>query len=745
MDGAQGGVQIGRYRVVETLGTGGMAIVYLARDPLLVRPVALKVLHPELAHDTEISIRFAAEARLAATVQHPNVVTIYEIGECDGRAFIAMEYLPQTLSAWLAQRGALAPEAAWRTLSDVAAGLAALHDSGIVHRDIKPSNILLAGDGTAKVADFGIARGMERTRLTRTGVLLGTPMYMSPEQVTGADSTPASDMYSLGLVVWEALIGRAAFEVGTPVEAAFRQCHEALPDPRSLRPDLPEWTSRLTRWLCAKDPSVRCPDGRTLLQSLHTRRMPALSASVTEGTRPPAESAPSTGCGATLSRRRTAASIAAIVSVVGLAALIAVGILAASVPSPGGGQDRISTPVASQRGRAEGKPQEFASLEREADQSRLGAAAEDSSPSEEETPVLAETVPSSRFLACHGSGHVWLVDTVTGEIEQVTECGGISGFDWSPDGERIAYSVDGTSGGARGLYVARADGSGATRLADSGESPRWSPDSRRLAYWSDGRYRVRTPGSAAGFTRLAEGGVQGDSEIVWSPDGRTLALAMADGPQFVSPDGLTRVVPLAETKWKGQFANHFSWAPDSSAIAATCGDTVVVIPVDGTPRPLLPDDPGVSLRCPCWSPDGRQIAYLESWCDPDIAVEGGPGRMVDRVRVVSASGGAPRALTHTFTLGWELTWSPDGEWIACTVVGEGVSEPLLVAPHGADWQILEDPDCPLLWAPIWVPTPREHSAAQPARACPGADGRSEVILAHAPTCQPRVVRMEKVR
>jgi serine/threonine protein kinase len=199
----------GRYEVRRPLGHGAMAVVDLAHDAELDRPVALKRLAENLARDEDRRRRFMREARLAARLTHPNVVRVYDVGEDEGRPFIAMEYVDgETLSELVAHRGALPPAEALGLGIQAARALAAAHEAGLVHRDVKPHNLLLRRDGTLKLGDFGVAFGPEGTRLTLDGTVLGTAAYLAPEQARGEEVTAAADIYGLGAVLYELLAGR---------------------------------------------------------------------------------------------------------------------------------------------------------------------------------------------------------------------------------------------------------------------------------------------------------------------------------------------------------------------------------------------------------------------------------------------------------------------------------------------------------------------------------------------------------
>ena len=198
-----------RYRLERRLGGGGMASVHLAHDAELDRPVAVKLLADHLAGDAELRARFVREARIAARLAHPNVVAVYDAGEEDGTPYIVMEHVDgETLADLLRREGRLEAERAVGLALQACAGLAHAHEAGLVHRDVKPGNLLLRRDGTLKIADFGIARATETTRLTLAGTILGTAAYLAPEQAAGEEVTPAADVYSLGAVLYECLAGR---------------------------------------------------------------------------------------------------------------------------------------------------------------------------------------------------------------------------------------------------------------------------------------------------------------------------------------------------------------------------------------------------------------------------------------------------------------------------------------------------------------------------------------------------------
>lgn len=247
----------GRYVLTEVLGTGGMATVWRGHDQVLGREVAVKVLSPQYAADPGFAARFEREARHAASVSNPRLVTVFDSGIDRGTPFLVMELVSgRTLRQVLDEAGMLPPGQAVAIAAAVCEGLEAAHAAGLIHRDIKPANIMLAG-GQVKILDFGIAR-IDGTRAgTATGTVLGTAAYLSPEQAAGQPAGPRSDLYSLGCVLFEMLTGSPPFTGESPVALAYRQVHDDPGPPSARRPGLPASLDQLTAWLLAKDPAAR--------------------------------------------------------------------------------------------------------------------------------------------------------------------------------------------------------------------------------------------------------------------------------------------------------------------------------------------------------------------------------------------------------------------------------------------------------------------------------------------------------
>jgi len=248
-----------RYELEELVGSGAMSSVYRAHDRLLDRTVALKVLHDHHQQDPEYVERFRREARSAATLSHPNIVTVIDRGEHGDRQFIVFEYVGgQTLKGLIVSDGPLPVESALALTIQVARGLSFAHRNGLVHRDVKPQNVLLNGDGQAKMSDFGIARSLDVQRgMTETGTVLGTSDYIAPEQAQGSRVDEQSDVYSLGVVLYELLTGDVPYPGENFVAVAMQHINEPVPSVRDKRPDVPPRVDAAVQRAMAKSPADR--------------------------------------------------------------------------------------------------------------------------------------------------------------------------------------------------------------------------------------------------------------------------------------------------------------------------------------------------------------------------------------------------------------------------------------------------------------------------------------------------------
>jgi predicted Ser/Thr protein kinase len=248
-----------RYVLEELVGTGGMSSVYRAHDRLLERTVALKVLHQQYGNDEEYVERFRREARSVATLSHPNIVTVIDRGEHEGRQFIVFEYVEgENLKRLIERRGPAPVSTALELAMQIARGLSFAHQQGLIHRDVKPQNVLMNGDGQAKVTDFGIARSLDvKHGMTQTGTVLGTSDYIAPEQAQGQRVDEHTDVYSLGVVLYEMLLNEVPFPGENFVAVAMRHINEEPPSIRDKRPDVPVRVEAAVHRAMAKDPQAR--------------------------------------------------------------------------------------------------------------------------------------------------------------------------------------------------------------------------------------------------------------------------------------------------------------------------------------------------------------------------------------------------------------------------------------------------------------------------------------------------------
>jgi eukaryotic-like serine/threonine-protein kinase len=259
----------GRYQVRSRIARGGMATVYLATDLRLERRVAIKVMHGHLADDSRFKERFIQEARSAARLAHPNVVNVFDQGQDSELAYLVMEYLPGiTLRELLQEHRVLTTEQTLDIMEAVLSGLAAAHKAGIVHRDLKPENVMLADDGRIKIGDFGLARAA--TANTATGAaLLGTIAYLSPELVTRGLADTRSDIYAVGIMMYEMLVGEQPFKGEQPMQIAYQHANDTVPAPSAKNPKVPQELDEIVQWATERDPEQRPRDARAMLDQLY--------------------------------------------------------------------------------------------------------------------------------------------------------------------------------------------------------------------------------------------------------------------------------------------------------------------------------------------------------------------------------------------------------------------------------------------------------------------------------------------
>jgi len=292
----------GRYRVLSRLGSGGMADVYLAEDQLLGRRLAVKVLHHHFAEDQEFVERFRREASSAAALSHPNIVGIFDRGEWDGTYYIAMEYVPgSSLKALVREQGALEAVVAIDIVTQILQAAKFAHARGVIHRDLKPHNVILDEEGRARVTDFGIAHA-GASDMTVTGSIMGTAQYLSPEQAQGHAVSAASDLYAVGVILYELLTGVVPFDGETAVAIAFKQVSAQPPAPSTVNPAVPGALDEIVLRALAKDPAARYQSADEFIVALRTvrARLPASSGTAVFATAPTSVASPGTAAHGTV-------------------------------------------------------------------------------------------------------------------------------------------------------------------------------------------------------------------------------------------------------------------------------------------------------------------------------------------------------------------------------------------------------------------------------------------------------------
>ncbi len=260
-----------RYQIIKSIGEGGMANVYLAYDTILDRNVAVKVLRGDLATDEKFVRRFQREALSASSLSHPNIVEVYDVGEDNNQYYIVMEYIEgKHLKELLKKRGKLTLSEVIDIMLQITDGMSVAHDAYIIHRDIKPQNIMIQENGVVKITDFGIAMAMNATQLTQTNSVMGSVHYLPPEQANGKGSTLQSDIYSMGILMYELLTGKLPYKGDNAVEIALKHLKESLPSIKEDLPDLPQSIENIIIRASSKNPKNRYADAREMHEDLLT-------------------------------------------------------------------------------------------------------------------------------------------------------------------------------------------------------------------------------------------------------------------------------------------------------------------------------------------------------------------------------------------------------------------------------------------------------------------------------------------
>jgi Tol biopolymer transport system component len=675
--------QVAHYRIVDRLGAGGMGVIYRAEDTKLRRLVALKFLPADATRDEDAKRRFVTEAQAASALDHPNICTIYEIDETpDGQLFIAMAfYAGETLRSKI-ERGPLRLGDAVDYAIQVAQGLIKAHAAGIVHRDIKPANLLVTDDGLVKIVDFGIAKLVGHTGATRTGTTLGTLAYMSPEQLSGARVDGRSDVWSLGVVLYEMIAGRLPFDGEHPQAIALAVSHSA-PDPlTAVRTGVPQDLERVVNRALAKNADDRYQTAADLLSEL--RRLQRETAG------PPRSSSPAPAAGSRGARGWTWIGGAAVAA----ATIAALAFLGRWWLNSKAGIPTLANPV-----------------------QVAGSVGEERLPS---------WSGDGRLLAYQsdqtGNNDIWITQLGGVAVNRTADfSGGDEAPRLSPDGRQIAFWSAREGGG---IFLMPALGGAARKIApgraDAAAAAVWSPDSERLAYplvapQTGGPPRMEILTLRTGeihHVTLPRGGAIAFIDGAWSPDGRFIAGLRANSYNnqtssiFAVRVSDDRVIEITDVNTRINWSP--SWSPDSRTIFFTSnrGGTMDIWQqrIAETGEPVGAPDrltTGLDALHATFTADGRRVAYakgrrianiwrvpifpdrLATWSDAkqvtldqryieafDLSPDGKRLALAsdrggaDDIWIMPSGGGDMRALTNDPTPDWWPAWSPDGREVA---------------------------------------------------------------------------------
>jgi Tol biopolymer transport system component len=700
------GETLAHYRIGAPIGAGGMGVVYVAEDTELRRTVALKVLPAELSSDPARLERFKREARAAAAINHPGVVTLYAVEEAGGVHFLTMELVEGRTLSEVIRPGGLPLDRLFAIALPLTEAVWAAHQKGVVHRDLKPANVMLTDDGRLKVLDFGLAKldaepdldaaGELATEgmLTRTGQVMGTPHYMSPEQVEGRPADSRSDIFALGVILYEMAVGERPFQGTSPVSVMSSILTQAPTDIGELRPELPRALARIIRHCLEKDTERRFQtalDLRNELEQLATELsavQPPVAAAPAPVTPPP-------------ERRRVRWPV---FGALGLLAAAAVLYIAwpradtAAAPEREGRALQTLRPLTVSAAveeypaySADGRRLAFSreidgyfkvfslDLETGAERQLTEGAVDDIHPawSPDGTTLLfvranqpGGKVEISDPYAMHSDGDIWRLELATGKLVKIASEAFSPAF--SPDGERVAFYAGWA--GPRRIWVSDPFGRNPRQVTgDDSEQishilPRWSPDGTKIVfqnnYWTT-RWDIRVVDVATGEMRWVTDDAYKDVNPVWSPDGKHIYFSSyrSGGMNIwrvpVDADGAPSGAPEQLTTGAGADI-QLAASPDGAELAFSVSELnadlwwLATDPVSGLPtaeaEPFIVTTREDSRAA--WSPDGSQVAYNT---DRD-------GNMNLWIR--SLGDGTTRQVTHGVGGDYQANWSPDGGTLA---------------------------------------------------------------------------------
>ncbi|HEX3129641.1 MAG TPA: protein kinase [Thermoanaerobaculia bacterium] len=685
--------RLSQYRIGDLLGGGGMGVVYRAEDIHLGRTVALKFLPADMAGDPAAKARFLQEARAASALDHPNICTVYEIGETEeNQLYLAMPcYEGETLKSRIG-RGPLPVSEALDCALQTAKGLAQAHRQGIVHRDVKPANLMLTADGLVKILDFGVAKLAGEATLTRTGAAVGTAAYMAPEQIRGEPVDARADLWSLGVVLYEMVTGRRPFPGDNP-EAVRHAVLTREPEPVArLCPEAPPELERVVRGLLGKDPADRYPTADALAAELRILLgRSAVSGSVQVVPVRPPVTRPTI-------RRRWVAAVVPLLALAGLLWRLP----SREAPPPVGikvtqlteAQGRELYPSLSPDGsffvysKADGGDQDIF-LHRVGGRNPINLTQD--SPADDTQPVYSPDGKWIAFRSERDGGGLFVMGATGESVRRIADLGYQPA--WSPDSREIAFATETvTSPVSRRttsrLWRAEVQTGRRTLLSESDAvQPSWSPDGKRIAFGglsSGGTRRAlfTVPRGGGGPVTVLDDGFM-NWNPAWSPDGRFLYFASDRGGSMnlwriaVDPDSGQTQGKAEPVPTPAQSVGPFSLSHDGARILYATDDSradVRRLPVDpvtarltGEPVPVVR---ARSFGAVDVSPDGRWLVLNSEVPKEDLFV-------------VRSDGTDLRQITDDPHRDRQARWSPDGEWIYFQSDRSGLFRIWAVRPDGS--------------------------------------------------------------
>ncbi len=642
----------GRYKIYDEVGEGSASSVYLARDQKEARIVAIKVIHPHLTKDGQFMERFRREASILAELKElesPHIVKLYEFGEENGTVYIVTEFVEgRTLAEILAARGSLEIDEALVVARQVAECLEVTSRKNIVHRDLKPANLMITPEGVVKVMDFGIARGLMHTGLTSTGVL-GTPYYISPEQADGRkDLDSRTDMYSLGVCLYQMLTGELPYTGSSPVELIIQHIDAPIPSVRDKRPEIPPSVDEIVRRCMAKRVEDRYATPADLIAAIDQALKGEVAEMVAKPPLPPKAGPPSAfredlaetpvspvsypkkkrrwlpvalGVAGVLLVAAACLAAGAVVFelfrgetptapaiVLPTASPTALPLLATSTPSTEA-VSSVATPTPTVAAEIVSTP----TLTKAAPKTPTSTPTPTAVPPSPKPPPVTTAGRIAYTIALEDQRRYQIgIMNADGSGQVVLPSQYISSPSFSPDGERIVfYAWEGWPQG-NGLWTMKVDGTDPQLVLRDAEArnPRWSPDGRLVAY--DARNSVHIISAHGGDThKLADGSIQPS----WSPDSQRLVFKGCDGPACglylinIDGSGKARLTTTADDTVP-------AWSPDGSKVAFACkaGDTwdICTVNIDGSDRRSLTANNPENDVNPAWLPDSSGIVFLSA-------------------------------------------------------------------------------------------------------------------------------------